>query len=178
MECFVSVCEWEGGVLAIQKYGIQWGCVWHKSLENNATLYRTEKPCRPQNRPKIGEKVNKKLDFGAFWPIFCVTFKRIENWGPVGGRRVLNKSPLSLPVQGDHELALPVRCCEGRCKNRSQEGRELQGSGQRADPGLHSRQRGRAGQKDPGEDVKQSHLWVLNISKTTHPPPIKTAHMA
>ena len=52
-------------------------------------LHRTEKKsCRPQNRPKIGKKYYKKRIWALFTLCF-VTFKMIENWGSVGGRRVL-----------------------------------------------------------------------------------------
>ena len=59
------------------------------NFENSATLYRTEKHCRPQNRPKIGEQVTKSRILALFRLLF-VTFKMIVNWGSVGGRRVLN----------------------------------------------------------------------------------------
>ena len=58
------------------------------SFENNATLYRTEKHCRHQNRPKIGKKMTKNRILALFGQFF-VTFKMIDNWGSVGGRRVL-----------------------------------------------------------------------------------------
>ena len=40
------------------------------SLENKATLYRTEKHFPPQNRPKIGEKVTKNRILALFGLLF------------------------------------------------------------------------------------------------------------
>ena len=65
------------------------------TLENNATLYRTEKHCRPQKKTNNRRKSYKKnQDFGTFSPMFCLTLKMILHWGCVGGRRVLNPTPL------------------------------------------------------------------------------------
>ena len=46
-------------------------------FENNATLYRTEKHCRPQNGPKLGEKVTKQLGFPVACkvPVACADFE-------------------------------------------------------------------------------------------------------
>ena len=77
---------WKGGVRRLRpKFWQRTKC----TFENNATLYRTEKYCRPQNRPKIGEKVTKNRNLALF-RLFFVTFKMIVKWGSVGGQRVLN----------------------------------------------------------------------------------------
>ena len=52
-------------------------------FENNATLYRTEKRCRPQNRPKIGERVTKNSILALFG--FSVSLKMIEKLGVCRG---------------------------------------------------------------------------------------------
>ena len=47
-------------------------------LENNATLYRTQKHCRAQNRPKIGEEGTKN----RIWALFRLKVYR----GPAGSQ--------------------------------------------------------------------------------------------
>ena len=56
-------------------------------FENNATLYRTEKHCRPQNRPKIGEKVQKI----GFWHFSAYVVSR-SRWLKFG---VCSRGPAS-----------------------------------------------------------------------------------
>ena len=67
------------------------GCLKYPKVENDASLYGTD---RPQNRPKIGKKGTKNWILALFG-LFLVTFKMIENWGSVGGRRVLNPKDFS-----------------------------------------------------------------------------------
>ena len=78
-------------------------------IENNATLYRTRKHCRPQNRLKRGEKATKNMILALF-RLFFVAFKMIENWGSVGGRRVLK---MRTPPPQKYHLIRKVFCEDG-----------------------------------------------------------------
>ena len=47
------------------------------SVENNATLYRTEKHCGPKNRPKTGEEMTKNRIWAFFRLVFITSRLKI-----------------------------------------------------------------------------------------------------
>ena len=91
---------WGGGCCFFGDSGVFGLCTRFAGFENNATLDKTEKHCRPQSRPKIGSKVTKNRILSLF-RLFFVTCKMIENWGVCTGpassqRRIATQNPLKL----------------------------------------------------------------------------------